>query len=290
MILRVLKRYINYNQQEITMQIPSNTISAVLSKTKAFRKGAGMRLLLSVMTVFLWLQANAADFSDETLHYVVSYKWGIIHKDAGTATLTLKNSGNHYYLKLTGKTKSWADSFYQVRDTLIGKVKKNGFRPESYSKIAHEDGKYSRDDIIYSYGGSTVGGHAHRVKIDKKGNMTQSEKKFTASGRVYDMLSVFYFLRTLDYSEMTSGHSVKATMFSGSKVENLTIRCVGKETVKLRDKSKREAYHIKFRFTTQGQKKSSDDIDAWISTDASHIPLQIVGSLPIGQVKCYYIP
>ncbi|MDE6077692.1 MAG: DUF3108 domain-containing protein, partial [Muribaculaceae bacterium] len=66
--------------------------------------------------------------------------------------------------------------------------------------------------------------------------------------------------------------------------------CVGEEKLKLRNKTEREAYHIKFNFTTEGKKKSSDDLDAWISTDPKHIPLQIVGSLPIGQVRCYYLP
>ena len=81
---------------------------------------------------------QAKGFSDETLHYVISYKWGLIHKDAGEATLVLKNSGNHYSISLYGKTKPWADNFYQVRDTLLGKIRKEGFKPLSYSKIAHE--------------------------------------------------------------------------------------------------------------------------------------------------------
>ncbi len=232
----------------------------------------------------------ASDFENEKLNYVISYKWGLIHKDAGTATLELTNHGNEYKIRLVGKTKPWADNFYQVRDTLLGTVKINGFKPVSYSKIAHEDGKYRRDDIVYSYAGRTVGGHAKRVKIDKKGNVSHSEKQLTATGATFDMLSVFYFLRTIDYPRLASGGVVKATVFSGSKSESLTIRCVGKETIKLRNKQRRDAYHIKFRFTTEGQKKSSDDIDAWISTDPQHIPLQVVGSLPVGQVKCYYIP
>ena len=33
----------------------------------------------------------------------------------------------------------------------------------------------------------------------------------------------------------------------------------------MKDKSKRKAYHIRFNFTMQGGKKSSDDIDCWIS-------------------------
>lgn len=245
--------------------------------------------LLAAIMLFGAGGMSASYFENEKLSYVISYKWGLIHKDAGNATLELTNHGDDYRIRLVGGTKSWADKFYQVRDTLLGTVKKEGFKPVSYTKIAHEGGKYSRDDIAYSYAGTTVEGNVKRVKIDKKGNAKHSEKQLTSTGATLDMLSVFYYLRTIDYSKLASGNVVKATLFSGKKAEMLTIRCVGKETIKLRDKSRREAYHIKFRFTTEGQKKSSDDIDAWISTDTQHIPLQVVGSLSIGQVKCYYI-
>lgn len=251
------------------------------------------KAILAVVIFLLQIVAMSADasaFTDETLHYVVSYKWGLIHKDAGEATLKLRNQGSNYRITLTGKTKPWADSFYQVRDTLLGTVRKDGLLPLSYTKIAHEKGKYGRDDISYEYSGRTVGGNVKRVRRGKDGNVSTSTRKLTGSGKVFDMLSVFYFLRSIDYSRLQSGQVVKATVFSGSKAETLTIRSVGKENVKLRDKSKREAYHIKFKFTTAGKKKSSDDIDTWISTDPAHIPLLVVGSLPVGQVKCYYIP
>lgn len=252
-----------------------------------------MKKIIVVLTIWLALlgfDVKGADFANETLHYVISYKWGLIHKDAGEATLSLKNNGSNYKLALFAKTKPWADKFYEVRDTLIGSVKKEGLQPLSYSKIAHEKGRYSRDDIKYVYHGNVVGGEVKRIKQGKDGKVTTSEKKLNGSGKVYDMLSVFYFLRTIDYSKLSGGQVVKATVFSGSKAETLTIRCVGKEEVKLRDKSKREAYHIKFNFTTEGKSKSSDDLDTWISTDAAHIPLMVIGSLPVGQVKCYYIP
>ncbi len=250
-----------------------------------------LKILYFLLTaVFCCQLANAATFQDETLNYVVSYKWGLIHKDAGEATLSLKNKGSNYYVTLTGKTKPWADKFYQVRDTLKGTIKKAGLQPLSYTRIAHEEGTYGHDEITYTYKGDKVEGKATSTWINKKGKVKEKEKQFEATGPTYDMLSVFYFLRTINYDELTSGKTIDATLFSGSKVENLTIRCVGKEMLKLRNKTEREAYHIKFKFTTEGKKKSSEDLDAWISTDSSHIPLQIVGSLPIGQVRCYYIP
>lgn len=247
-------------------------------------------IILTFMALLNVRPAMSSDFGNERLNYVVTYKWGLIQKDAGTATLELKNHGNNYLISLMARSKPWADKIYQVRDTLLGTVEKNGFKPLTYTKIAHEDGKYSRDDLTYSYNGNTVDGHAKRIKINKKGEVSRNEKKLSATGRTFDMLSVFYFLRTIDYSHLDAGKEVVATVFSGSKAEKLTIKCEGVETIKLRDKSKREAYHIKFRFTTEGQKKSSDDIDAWISTDSRHIPLLVEGSLPVGKVKCFYQP
>lgn len=246
-------------------------------------------MILVSLVIGITSIAKAEGFTDEKLTYVISYKWGLIHKDAGDAVLTLKNTPDSYRITLIGKTKPWADKFFEVRDTLTSTVLKKGFKPQAYTKIAHEGGKYSRDDIVYSYGSTVVGGAARRVRVNKDGVRSESSKDLTASGPTYDMLSVFYFLRTLNYDSLISGKNIKATVFSGSKAESLDVRCVGKEMVKMHDKSHREAYHIKFRFTTEGKKKSSDDIDAWISVDNAHIPLQIVGSLSIGQIKCHLI-
>lgn len=82
--------------------------------------------------------AGTARFGNETLKYVITYKWGLIHKDAGDATMTLTNSGNRYNIRLVGRTKPWADKFYEVRDTLISVIEKNHFRPLNYTKLAHE--------------------------------------------------------------------------------------------------------------------------------------------------------
>ncbi|MDE7412878.1 MAG: DUF3108 domain-containing protein [Muribaculaceae bacterium] len=250
-------------------------------------------LLISLIILMLpgiVIKTNAAGIKDENLHYVISYKWGLIHKDAGEAILSLRNKGADYKVSLTAKTKPWADKVYQVRDTLLGTIRKSDLKPLNYTKISHEDGKYGKDMIQYKYSGSGVTGVCTRYKKNKKGAVTTSSKTLSATGPVYDMLSVFYYLREIDYNNLSKGSVFKATVFSGSKSETITIKCLGKEKIKLKNKTEREAYHIKFNFTTAGKKKSSDDIDTWISTDPSHIPLYLVGSLPVGQVRAYYIP
>lgn len=251
------------------------------------RRFSGITFLVILALVICFPSLASASFANETLHYVITYKWGLIHKDTGEATLSLRNNGDRYSLILAARTKPWADRIFSVRDTLIGSVDRSSLHPMSYSKIAHEGGKYSRDNISFSRNGNHTAAKCVRIR-EKEGKRTTTTKNLSASGPAFDMLSVFYYLRTLDYKAMQMGHSVKVRIFSGSKVETLTISYCGTEPVKLRDKRKVDSYHIKFRFTTDGSRKSSDDINTWISTDSRHIPLLLEGSLPVGKVKCYY--
>ena len=230
----------------------------------------------------------AKGFSDESLHYVVSYKWGLVNKDAGEATLALKRVGNNYDITLSAKTKPWADRFYNVRDTLVGRIRTSDLRPLSYSKIAHEKGRYSKDVITFSFTNEKTIGLCKRYRKDKNGNISTSEKTLETSGPAYDMLSIFYYLREIDYENLNN-KPIKATVFSGSKAETITIRLIGKEKITLRDNSVKDAYHLKFNFTSNNRKKSSDDIDTWISADSRHIPLYLIGQLPVGQVRVHYI-
>lgn len=233
------------------------------------------------------LAANT-NFGNETLKYVITYKWGLITKDSGDATMTLQNHGSNYHIRLTGKTRPWADSFYSVRDTLVSVVDKSSFRPKSYEKLAHESGKYAKDVITYSYSGAKVTGKVKKHR-EKKGKITESSKLLSATGETYDMLSVFYWLRTIDVDNLIKGKKLRSTLFSGSYAETVTIWKVGEETIKMRDGSKREAWHLRFKFTSKGGKKSSDDIDAWISKDERRVPLHIRATLPIGNVSAYLV-
>ncbi len=253
------------------------------------RNTLNIKVLLTFLLVIVSVGClNATGFENETLRYVISYKWGLIHKDAGDATLSLRRHGDRYTVMLTAKTKPWADKFYSVRDTLKGSIKVNGLKPVSYTKITHEKGKYARDEITYGITGQTTHGVARRFR-EKDGETKMTEKNLSATGPVYDMLSVFYYLRKLDYAQLNKNKIYTATVFSGNKKETIKIRSLGIKKIKLKDKSVREAYQIKFNFTQEGGRKSSDDIDTWISTDSSHIPLYLVGRLPVGEVRAYFL-
>lgn len=253
--------------------------------------------IIFATALLLFCVSAARAIQPETLNYVVSYKWGLIHKDAGNARVTVKNAPNgRMSITLTARTKPWADKFFPVRDTLYTLVDAKSLKPFKYIKTAHEDGAYSREELTFSYPpGGVVLAEAKRAKRRKKDApdkpLSHSKRTLSASGQAFDFLSAFYYVRALDFSNMAPGKKYKTTVFSGKIAETLTLSVVGKERITLRDKSKQEAWKIRFRFTSTdgGKKKSSEDIEAWISTDPSHKVLQLIGQLPVGQVRIYLI-
>lgn len=247
-------------------------------------KKAAVTILIFIMTGIV-TAACAQSFSNETLKYVIAYKWGIIHKEAGEAELKLQKSGNYYDITLTAKTKPWADRIYQVRDTLKGRLEAGTLRPLMYKKLTHEKGEYKIDEIEYTIGGDVTYGTAKRHRKEN-GKWNVRERKFSASGPVFDMLSVFYYIRQLEFVE---GRIYKATIFSGRQKETITIKIMGEEKIKLKSGKERMAYKVKFSFTREGGKKSSDDMETWISADTSRIPLYLVGKLPVGEIRAYFV-
>lgn len=237
---------------------------------------------------FISSLAFVHNFNNETLRYRVMYKWGLINKQAGTATLTIRSETDNYITRLVAHSEPWADKIYCVRDTLNGIILADGLKPLFYEKISHEGSEDKHDTVRFSYEGNTVTGYATR-KAHKKGELKHDEQhEMTAEGVVVDMLSSFYVMRALPYEKWKPGHKETLTIFSGKSKETLTFSYHGIERVQVGDRHY-QCFHITFIFTGSSGKKTSDDMDAWITTTSSRKPVLLEGKLPVGKVKCEII-
>ncbi len=247
-------------------------------------------LILAVVCCALCAPAFAENisFQKESLNYKVMFKWGLVHKQAGRATLTIADNGTKYVAKLTARSESWADKFYSVRDTLISFIGKTDMLPHKYERIAYEGGSFAHDIVTFSRNGNIFTGDTERYRRKKNAKeIVKSTGSLTAEGHTVDLLSVFYYLRAIDFNSITPGYSKTINIFSGKKKELLNIKYHGEETLSLNGK-KYNTYRISFTFTTDGSKKSSDDIYTWISVENSHIPLKLEGKLNGGKIQCLY--
>lgn len=248
------------------------------------------RKLLITLTLLLsvTLGVHSAPLGNEALPYKVMFKWGLINKQAGRGTLYLRDEGNRYVSTLYARSEQWADKFYKVRDTLSSIMSKPDMLPVKYERIAHEGGKYSHDIVNFSKKGNTVYGDCHRYRRGKKDTETSyANIAVQAEGITVDMVSSFYYLRTLDFKSLPPGSQKVINIFSGKRKELLKITYHGVTSLKF-DKKEYKAYYVTFTFTSDGKKETSDPIQAWISADGRLIPLKLIGKLKVGSVQIYY--
>lgn len=244
-------------------------------------------LLLLVAAFLVPAAADARSFDNENLRYKVLYKWGLINKTAGYADISMRNNGaDRCTGTLVAASEPWADRFFKVRDTLVSNMRQADFTPFRYEKKAHEGNEVKHDIVDFSRKGYNFTGKCVR-KVWKKGEIFRDETRtLSAVGTTVDMMSSFYYMRNLPYEQWKPGHTTTINIFSGKQQEKLTLKYQGTEDVTLNGK-KHTCYHITFIFTGDGGKKTSDNMDAWISTDEARLPLKLEGKLPIGKVQCY---
>ncbi len=245
---------------------------------------------MAVMSVMAGGKLSAAVnkvFPDETLTYKVIYKWGLVNKLAGTVEINLRSEGDKYFSTLTAKSAPWADRLYKVRDTLLSTMERPSLAPVIYHKKSHEGSEDKLDVVQFSKQGATTKGYCTR-KVVKKGKLFRDEKlELSAIGTTVDMLSSFYYMRTLNFASMKPGAVITINIFSGKRQELLTIKYQGKEKVTY-DGNTYNCNKVSFIFTSDGKTRTSDDMFAWLTDDERQIPVLLEGKLAVGSVKCYY--
>ncbi len=97
-------------------------------------------LFALLLAVAVTSPANAFDLPDEDLNYIVLYKWGLINKDAASATPVTAQRRLRLSRAARSSTLPWADKVFRVRDTLQVRIQKSGCLPQVYRKITHEGG------------------------------------------------------------------------------------------------------------------------------------------------------
>ena len=228
---------------------------------------------------------NLPGVQPELLSYDIIYQLGFLWKRAATATLQLSVHPHRYSAILKAKTLPFADNIFRVRDTLVSTMQRNKeLLPIYYAKLADEDNTYRKDEVNYTYDGSATTG---KIRLYRPKRNIIEDYTLTEPGIVYDMLSIFYVIRSFDFQSMTMNQLYKTKIFSGKSLEYLNIEYLGQEILK-QNKQEYSTFKVRFRFYDTHGKKTSDNISAWISTDSRRIPLKVEGKLALGSMKAVY--
>lgn len=223
-------------------------------------------------SAFKYRTVNNNAFKDgEKLTYRLHY--GII--DAAQATLEVvkvdKKVNDRSLLRVIGKGKSIGSFnwFFKVDDRYESYIDEKGMFPWVFMRRVNEGGyKISQD---YTF-------------IQSKGKVKSGEKEYSAPTNVQDMISSYYYARTLDFSNAKVGDVFEFDSFVDGEVFPLKIKFLGKEQVKIRN-GKYNA--LKFSPVVQVDRifKNEDDLQVWISDDGNKIPLLAKAKILFGSIK-----
>jgi hypothetical protein len=223
-------------------------------------------------TIELPLVEQSAFKIGEKLTYRMHY--GFI--DAGEATVEVKATDytrlGREFFHVVGKGKSLGafNWFFKVRDRYESYMDQESLMPWRFVRRI-EEGKYkkSQDYVFYQ----------HKTAVDN------------GQGAVYeipigaqDMISSFYYARTLDFSNAQEGDTFVIQTFMDDEVFDLKVKYLGKETISLR---KGKFRCMKFVPVVQEGRifKDSEDLQVWITDDENKIPILAKAEILVGSIK-----
>jgi hypothetical protein len=215
---------------------------------------------------------NEAFKKGEMLKFRLHY--GFI--DAGEAVLQVMNEDREiggrkvYHMVGVGYSKGSFDWFYKVRDRYETYVDEKALVPWIFIRRVDEGGYIINQDYIFNQ---------FKHKVDIGGG-----KVFDTPEHVQDMLSAFYYARSLDFSNAKAGDIYTIPAFVDKEVYPMKIKYVGKETIKT-DLGKFRC--LKFRPVVQKGRifKKEEDLNVWITDDKNHIPIRAQANILVGSIK-----
>ena len=216
--------------------------------------------------------ANSAFGNGEKLTYRVHY--GFV--DAGEATIEVNHSKFNFngrpawHMIGKGRTLGAFNWFFKVRDHYETYVDKDGLFPYRFIRDVNEGGYTIEQD--------------YRFNQTKRAVTTQKGDTFATPASVQDMISAYYYARTVDYSNAEIGDVFDFTVFMDDELFPMQIRYLGTEVIKVRAGKYR---CMKFQPVVQEGRvfKSDEDLTVWITDDKNKIPILVKSDLLVGSIK-----
>ncbi len=212
--------------------------------------------------------ANTAFSKGERLKFDINY--GIV--TAGEAMMmvsdTVLRGRKCYKIDFTLRSKPFFDIFYRVADWYSTIMDSQGMFPWHFEQHIREGG-YQRD---------------FTADFDQLEHVATTEKgKRRIPPYVHDIMSAFYYARTVDYRNFKPGQLIRLQNFYKDSTYQLNVRYRGKQTIEV-GAGKFNCIVIEPLVKEGGLFKSDGRIFIWLTDDDRKLPIRVNSKIPIGSV------
>ena len=212
----------------------------------------------------------------ENLFYRIHY--GFL--TAGNATLsttkTTYKGQPAFYIKGVGKTSGATKAFFKVEDVYESYVNDNK-EPMFYVRNVSEGSYRQHLQSTFNQENNTL------TLVDKK-TTANPPKVVRVPNDVQDMLSVFYYLRSLPEANIKVGSIFKMNVWIDDELFPFQIRIAGTDNIDTKF-GKINCLRIIPSMMSGRVFKEKEGVTLWVSNDQNKVPILIKAELKVGSLK-----
>lgn len=242
-----------------------------------------MMITLSAISMKAQVVNNTSFESGEKLKFIASFYMSSLWTDIAEINMEVSevktSSQELYRLKCTASTFQKWDSFFKIRDLYESYVNKKSVKPYLFKRSVDEGGYKMNVKYIYKWKSNLV-----NASIQKR---THPAKKVSVeiSKNTYDLVSVLYMIRNIDFSAKKVGDILKIPVLIDAKEEIITIKYKGIENKKVADIGNKKCYKLAISLKDEEILKGKGSNNVWLTADENMIPVLIKAEIPVGSVQ-----
>jgi hypothetical protein len=228
--------------------------------------------LIALWVVLLCLApvSDASGFEvPERLEY--SIWWEFVK--AGNSILEIgKGEEDTFKIISTAWSSKFISIFYKVEDRIEVNVESSTYLPyDYYLKLREGRHRKERQITYYQREGKIILDNVHDMKVEE----------FKIEGSIYDPLSAFYAVRTMD---LEVGKSQFIRVFDNGKIYDVEVQVLKKEKITV-PAGTFDTIKIKPILMSEGIFMRKGDVFIWLTDDEKKIPVKIESKVKIGAIN-----
>lgn len=216
---------------------------------------------------------NSAFVAGESLTFRVFYTVAGMYVGAGEAVFTSSleqlNNKPVYHIVGDGKTFSFYDNFFKVRDKYETYIDTTTLQPYKFIRNVYEGGYKKYENVTFNKTTNTA---------------ITNDGVYRVPGCVQDVLSAIYYSRNIDFDKYKPGDKIPFTLFLDKELFAMYIRYMGKETIKTKY-GKFKAIKFKPLLIKGTIFEGGEKMTVWVSDDKNRIPVRVESPISVGSIK-----
>ena len=219
----------------------------------------------------------------EKIVFNVSYNWHAVQTDVAKANLTADrttlNGEPVWHTALTMKTAPFFDVFFKIRESFESWFGLKGVEPRRFLRETREGDYHCINDYQYDHKAKVI--RAHLEYWDKE----QVDMDIPFGDCTYDVTSLFYYARRMDYENLKPGTVYKISFAIDREVQTVNLTYRGQENKYIRGVGTIATRKFGLSLKKGEVFEGNEDAILWFSDDDNRLPVAFMAPLKVGAMN-----